>query len=82
MNIPVTFLQQDGSDHFVVPVRVVSVAPVADLEAQSAAEPTPVSLGDLVRDGLAGLVHRSLSVALPHRRFRRRQRARLRLAIS
>jgi hypothetical protein len=81
MNIPVTFLQQDGSDHFVVPVRVVSAAPVADLEAQSA-DPAPVSLGGLVRDGLASLVHRSQSVQLPHRRFRRRQRARLRLAIS
>jgi hypothetical protein len=82
MNIPVTFLQQDGSDHFAVPVRVVSIAPVADVVADSEADSAPVSLGVLVRDGLSGLVHRSLSVALPHRRFRRRQRARLRLAIS
>jgi hypothetical protein len=74
MNIPVTFLQQDGSDHFAVPVNVVSVAPIAVLEAMPA---EPISLSGLVRSGLA-----ALSVQLPHRRFRRRQRARLRLAIS
>lgn len=81
MNIPVTFMQQDGSDFFVVPVRVVSATPVAESEPRAAAA-ADGSLPGRMRDGLVGLVERSLSVSLPHRRFRRRQRARLRLAIS
>lgn len=76
MNIPVTFLQQDGSDHFAVPVHVVRVAPAADVEP-APVDPAPASLSGLVRSRLA-----ALSVQLPHRRFRQRQRARLRLAIS
>lgn len=68
MNIPVTFLH-DGSDRFLVAVRVVGA-------------PTHGKLTELVRDGLAELGSRSWSVQLPHRRFRRRQRARLRLAAA
>ncbi len=78
MNIPVTFLQHDGSDRFLVPVHVVTVAvpaltAAATISHSDAAPTGHTSLAELVR---------SWSVQLPHRRFRRRQRARLRLAIS
>lgn len=69
MNIPVTFLHDDNSDRFQVPVQVVIA-------------PTTGKLTELVRDGLAEVGRRSWSVQLPHRRFRRRQRAKLRLAAA
>ena len=69
MNIPVTFLHDDSTDHFLIPVRVVSA-------------PTHGKLTEQVRDGMIEQSRRSWSVQLPHRRFRRRQRARLRLAAA
>jgi hypothetical protein len=69
MNIPVTFLHDDSADRFLIPVRVVSA-------------PTHGKLTELVHDGLFGQGRRPWSVQLPHRRFRRRQRARLRLAAA
>ena len=81
MNIPVTFLQQDGSDRFVVPVHIVST-PTAPVYHEEEATTSRITLAEQVREGLAEMARRSWSVQLPHRRFRRRQRARLRLSFS
>lgn len=81
MNIPVTFSQQGGSDRFVVPVHVVS-APTAPVYHEAEATTSRISFAEQVRDGLAEMARRSWSVQLPHRRFRRRQRARLGLSFA
>ena len=82
MNIPVTFSRHDGSDHFVVPVRVVRSSVSTPVYQQEQESTSQITFGHLVRDGLAEMARRSWSVQLPHRRFRRRQRARLRLSFS
>jgi hypothetical protein len=80
MNIPVTFLQQDGSDRFLVPVQVVTSPPAALPHDEGST--SHIGFPEAVRDGLAELARRSWNVQLPHRRYRRRQRARLRLSFS
>lgn len=81
MTIPVTFIQSDGADHFVVPVHVVSPAD-APVYHQVDASTSQITFPEAVRDRLVELARHSWSVQLPHRRYRRRQRARLRLSFS
>ena len=82
MTIPVTFIQSDGADHFVVPVHVVNSGAAALAHHPVDAPTGQITFPEVVRDRLVELARHSWSVQLPHRRYRRRQRARLRLSFS
>lgn len=82
MTIPVTFIQSDGADHFIVPVHVVRAQAAASAHHQADASTSQITFPEVVRDRLVELARHSWSVQLPHRRYRRRQRARLRLSFS